>query len=58
LPTLRVRLAKRNADLPPYNFEVNPELIEQFSVLYEPPQADEGAELVVVDGTAPFSKKI
>ena len=57
LPTLRVRLAKRNADLPPYNFEVNPELIEQFSAMYEQPQADEGAELVVVDGTAPFSKK-
>src|SRR5215475_15786014 len=58
LPTLRDRLAKRNADLPPYNFEINPDLIEQFSAMYEQPQADEGAELAVVDGTAPLSKKI
>jgi len=49
--TMRARLAKRNADLPHYNFAVSSELIQQFSALYEPPVANEGAELVMVDGS-------
>jgi predicted kinase len=52
LETLHARLAKRNEDLPPYNFTVSADLIEQFSAMYEPPVADEGAELVLVDGSA------
>ena len=50
LESLRARLEKRNADLPLYNFAVSSELIEQFSAMYEPPVANEGAELVLVDG--------
>jgi predicted kinase len=50
--TLYARLAKRNADLPPYNFTLGFEHMEQFSSIYEPPVIDEGAGLVFVDGTA------
>lgn len=56
LETLRARLAKRNADLPLYNFAVSSELIEQFSAMYEPPVANEGAELVMVDGSKRLSE--
>jgi predicted kinase len=56
LETLRARLAKRNADLPPHNFAVNSELIEQFSAMYETPMAVEGAELVLVDGTEQLAR--
>lgn len=37
LEILLARLAKRNADLPPYNFAVDSQLIDQFSTMYEPP---------------------
>jgi predicted kinase len=45
---LRQRLAERNAKLPPHNFRIDPETLHGFVSLFEPPSADEGAELVVV----------
>jgi predicted kinase len=42
------RLIERNANLPRYNFNIEPELLENFVSLFETPTADEGAELVVV----------
>jgi predicted kinase len=52
MDVLRARLEKRNADLPQYNFAVNVALLEQFTAMYELPTPDEGAELVLADGTA------
>jgi len=51
LHTLHTRLAKRNADLPPYNFAISFEQTEQFPSIYGQPMSIEGAELVFVDGT-------
>jgi predicted kinase len=45
---LRARLAHRNATLPRYNFRIDPETLEGFLALFEPPSAGEGADLVVV----------
>jgi predicted kinase len=42
------RLVERNANLPRYNFTIEPELLENFVSLFEPPAADEGATLRVV----------
>ena len=48
IATIRGRLEKRNAHLPPYNFYIDPASLHQFLAVFEPPGADEGAELVVV----------
>ena len=45
---LQTRLALRNANLPPYNFSIGPEMLNGFVGLFEVPGPDEGAELVVV----------
>jgi predicted kinase len=48
LPVLRTRLEARNATLPRYNFEIDPETLTGFLGLFEPPSEHEGARLVVV----------
>ena len=47
---LRARLEERNAQLPRYNFRIEPETLQGFLELFEVPSAHEGAELVVVEG--------
>jgi predicted kinase len=47
--TLRARLKRRNAALPPHNFTIDPSMLDKFVELFERPTADEGAELVVVE---------
>ncbi|MDP6580334.1 MAG: ATP-binding protein [Vicinamibacterales bacterium] len=44
---IRSRLRERNANLPPHNFEIDPETLTGFLELFEPPTEDEGAEVVV-----------
>jgi predicted kinase len=48
LDELRVRLERRNADLPRYNFHINPATLEGFLDMLERPLADEATEVVVV----------
>ena len=45
---IRTRLAKRNADLPQYNFRIEPEMLAGFLSLFEVPTDHEGAQVVVV----------
>jgi len=45
---LRARLEERNAQLPRYNFHIDPETLQGFLGLYEVPSSHEGAEIVVV----------
>jgi predicted kinase len=47
---LRVRLERRNACLPKYNFRIDPGMLNVFIGLFEIPAADEGAPLVIADG--------
>jgi predicted kinase len=49
-PVLRTRLANRNVSLPEHNFSVTPEMLERFLTMYEEPLAEEGAELLYIDG--------
>lgn len=49
---LRPRLEQRNANLPRYNFRIDPETLQGFLGLFEVPSADEGAALVVVPSGA------
>ena len=48
---LRRLLEARNAKLPQYNFKIDPQLLDTFVDLFEAPTREEGAELVVVDGS-------
>lgn len=48
LDLVRTRLERRNADLPRYNFHIDPATLEGFLGMYEFPSPDEGAEIVVV----------
>jgi predicted kinase len=48
VPVVRARLAERNAQLPPFNFRIEPQTLEGFLGLFEAPSDDEGAQLVVV----------
>ena len=43
-----VRLARRNADLPRYNFHIDPATLEGFLAMIERPSPDEGARIVLV----------
>jgi predicted kinase len=45
---LRARLAARNRSPGAYHFEITPEALDGFIAFYQPPTADEGAELIVV----------
>jgi predicted kinase len=42
------RLKRRNADLPRFNFHIDPATLQGFLAMIERPSADEGAEVVVV----------
>lgn len=48
LALVRERLERRNADLPRYNFHIDPATLDGFLAMYERPSPDEGAEVAVV----------
>ena len=50
LPELQVRLASRNASLPQFNFLIDPQTLDAFIDMFEVPSADEGGEVVVIQG--------
>jgi predicted kinase len=50
LEVLRNRIQKRNANLPTYNFLIEPSMLEIFAGLFEVPSPSEGAPVMVVDG--------
>jgi predicted kinase len=50
---VRARLARRNAHLPTFNFYIDPKSLDAFIALFETPSADEGADVVVVNGDEP-----
>jgi predicted kinase len=52
LDVVRERLARRNADLPRYNFHIDPATLEGFLDMFEPPSNDEGAEVITVTSLA------
>jgi predicted kinase len=45
---IRARLDARNAQLPPFNFRIDPASLFAFAELFEPPSDAEGAEVVWV----------
>lgn len=49
LDQVRSRLERRNADLPRYNFRIDPATLEGFLSMVERPSPDEGAQIVIVD---------
>ena len=49
---IRPRLDERNANLPRYNFHIDPETLVGFAGLFEVPTEHEGADLVVVRAEA------
>jgi len=46
---LRERIRKRNDSLPPFNFRIEPAMLDLFAGLFEIPSPDEGAPIVVVE---------
>ena len=48
LDLVRERLERRNADLPRYNFRIDPGTLDGFLAMYERPSPDEGAQVTVV----------
>ena len=50
LEVVRRRLERRNADLPRYNFYIEPAILDDFLGMYQRPTPDEGAEIVTVTG--------
>lgn len=48
IDVVRTRLERRNANLPPYNFHIDPETLQGFLGLFERPSPDEGVEVVAV----------
>lgn len=52
LDLLRARLMARNRSPGPFHFDIAPEQVDVFNAFFEPPAADEGADLIVVR-TAP-----
>jgi predicted kinase len=52
LETIVARLRERNANLPPFNFHIDPDSLVGFVGLIEAPASDEADEVVIVrDGT-------
>lgn len=47
LDEVRGRLSRRNADLPRYNFHIDPATLEGFLAMIERPGSDEGAEVII-----------
>ena len=52
LPELQARLASRNASLPQFNFLIDPQTLDAFIDMFEAPSADEGGDVVVIQGDA------
>jgi predicted kinase len=52
LDVVQRRLERRNADLPRYNFHVDPTILDTFLTMFERPSLDEGADLVIVSAAA------
>ncbi len=52
LDVVQRRLERRNADLPRYNFHIDPTILDSFLAMFERPSRDEGAQLVTVDSMA------
>ena len=50
IAVLQTRLVERNANLPQYNFLIDPETLTGFLGLFEVPTDAEGAPVVVVQG--------
>jgi predicted kinase len=48
MEVVRERLERRNADLPRYNFYIDPSTLVTFLSMFEQPARDEGSRLVVV----------
>ncbi|HEY3883924.1 MAG TPA: ATP-binding protein [Vicinamibacterales bacterium] len=48
LDVIRPRLVRRNANLPAFNFFIDPAMLAAFADLFEPPSPDEGVEIIVV----------
>jgi hypothetical protein len=48
LALVKRRLERRNADLPRFNFHIDPATLEGFLAMLQRPSGDEGAELLVV----------
>ena len=51
LDVLRARIERRNAHLPRYNFQIERGMLEVFAGLFEIPSSEEGAPLVIVNGS-------
>lgn len=49
LDQVRVRLERRNADLPRYNFHIDAGTLEGFLDMIQRPSPDEGARIVIVE---------
>lgn len=49
---LRARLQERNAQLPRYNFHIDPETLQGFLGLFEVPSDHEGADVVIVQNSS------
>ena len=49
MEVVRDRLERRNADLPRYNFYIDPSTLDTFLSMFEPPSRDEGARLEVAE---------
>ena len=48
LDLVRGRLERRNADLPRYNFYIDPGTLDTFLAMFQRPSPDEGAVVVVI----------
>ena len=46
------RVETRNARLPKYNFRIDPDMLDVFWGLFEEPSTDEGAPVLVIDGSS------
>jgi predicted kinase len=49
LEEVRTRLQRRNADLPRYNFHIDPATLDGFLSMIEPPRPDEAPHVVTID---------
>ena len=56
LDVVQRRLERRNADLPRYNFHIDPTILASFLEMFERPSADEGAQLVTIDSAVELTE--
>lgn len=45
---LRARVDQRNAELPRFNFRIDPKALDAFAAVFQKPSSDEGADVVLV----------